>query len=81
MTATEMNKEHELFGDDFEILLMSIIYEMPIIIFQNDSKGLFMVTNTESLYSTFELGDPPARVHPTSHLYLLFYYCPMNPSY
>ena len=76
-----MNKEHELFGGDFEILLMSIIYKMPIIIFQNDSKGLLMVTNTESLYFTYGSGDPPARVHPTCHLYLLSYYCPMNPSY
>ena len=81
MILTEMNKKHELFGGDFEILLMSIIYKMPIIIFQNDSKGLLMVTNTESLYFTYGSGDPPARVHPTCHLYLLSYYCPMNPSY
>ena len=33
MTLTEMNKEHELFGGYFEILLMSFIYKMPIIIF------------------------------------------------
>ena len=33
MTLTEMNKEHYLFGGDFKILLMSIIYNMPIIIF------------------------------------------------
>ena len=58
MTVTEMNKENELFGSDFEISLISIIYKMPIIIFQNESKGLLVVTNTESLYSTFELGDP-----------------------
>ena len=46
MTLTEMNKEHELFGGDFEILFMSIIYKMPIITFQNDSKGLILITNT-----------------------------------
>ena len=71
MTLTEMNKEHELFGGNFEILLMSIIYKMIINIFQNDSKGLILVTNTESLYSTYELGDSSARVHPSCHLYLL----------
>ena len=81
MTATEMNKEHELFDGDFEILLMSIIYKMPIIIFQNNFKGLLMVTNAESLYSTYELGDSPTRVHPTCHLYLFSYYSQMNPSY
>ena len=54
---------------------------MPIAIFQNDSKGLLVVTNTESLYSTYELRDPPARVHPICHLYCLSYYCPMNSSY
>ena len=71
MTLTEMNKEHELFGGNFEILLMSIIYKMIINIFQNDSKGLILVTNTESLYSTYELGDSSARVRPSCHLYLL----------
>ena len=44
MTLTEMNKEHQRFCGDFEILLMSIIHKMPIIIFQNDSKCLLMVT-------------------------------------
>ena len=81
MTMTEMNKEHKLFGGDFEILLMSINYKMPIIIFQNDSKGWLLVTNTESFYSTYELGDPPARVQAICNLYLLSYYCPMNPSF
>ena len=81
MTATEMNKKHEVFGGHFEILILSIIYEMPIIIFQNDFKGLLMITNTESLHSTFVFGDPPARVHPTCHLHLLSYYCPINSVY
>ena len=72
MTLTEMNKEYELFGSDFEILLVSIMYKMPIIIFQNDSKGLLMATNTESLHSIYELGDPPARVHPDLVLVPLF---------
>ena len=81
MTSTEMNMEHELLRDDFEILLMSIIYKMPTIIFQNDTKGLLMVTNTEGLYCTYEFGDPPARVHPNCHLHLLSYYCPMKSSY
>ena len=80
MILTEMNKEHKLFGGDFEIFLMSIIYKIPIIIFQNDCKGLLMATNTESLYSTYELGDPQARVHPTCHLYLVSYFFPINPS-
>ena len=81
MTLTEMNQEHELFGGDFEILLMSIIYKMTIIIFPNDSKGMLMVTKTESLYSTYESGDPPSREHPTCHMYLLSYQCSLNPSY
>ena len=80
MTLTEMNKKHTLFGSDFRLFLMSIIYKMPIIIFQNDSKGLLMVINSNSLYSVYELRDPPARVHPTCHLYLLSYYCLMHPS-
>ena len=46
---------------------------MPIIIFQNDFKGMMIVTNTESLYSTYELEDPPARVRLTFHIYLLSY--------
>ena len=40
-----------------------------------------MVTNTENFYSTYELGDPPATVHPSCHLYFVSHYCPMNPSY
>ena len=53
MTSTEMKKEHERFGGDFEMILMIIIYKKPIIIFHN-SKGLLMVTNSESLYSSYE---------------------------
>ena len=36
MTLTEMNKEYELFGSDFEILIIDIIYKMQIIILQSD---------------------------------------------
>ena len=54
---------------DFEILLISIIYEIPIFFFQNVSKCFLMVTNTESLYATFEFGDPPA----TANLLLISY--------
>ena len=31
MSSTEMDKEHELFGGDFEILLTIIIHKVPII--------------------------------------------------
>ena len=49
--------------------------------FQKNSKGQLMLTNTENFYSTYELGDPPATVHPSCHLYFVSHYCPMNPSY
>ena len=79
--STKMNNEHYCFGGDFEILLMSIIYKMQIVVLKNDTKGQILCTDTKKLYSIFELGDPPPRVHPPCHLYLLSYNCPMNPSY
>ena len=54
---------------------------MQFIVPKNDSKGMILGTDTENLYSIFELGDPPTRVYPSCHLYLLSYYCPMNLSY
>ena len=81
ITSTEMNKEHICFGGDLKIFLYSIIYKFRIIILQNTSKSLILGTHTEKLYSIFELGDPPARVHLFCHLVLLYYYCPRKPSY
>ena len=49
-----MNKEHFLFGGDFEIFLMSIIYKRQIIVIKNGYKGLILGTDTEKLYSIFE---------------------------
>ena len=54
---------------------------MQILVVQNDWKCLILGTDTENMYPIFELGDPHVRVHPSFHLYLLSYYCPMNPSY
>ena len=81
MTSTDMNKKHFRFGGDFEIFSMNNIHRMQIIVLKNDSKGLILETDTEKLYSILELGDPPRRVHPSCHLYLLSYYGPVNPSY
>ena len=48
---------------------------MQIIIVKKDSKRLILGTITDNLYSYLRFGDPPARVHPSCHLYLLSYYC------
>ena len=50
MTLTEINKEHKLFGGNFKIFLMSIIYKMQIIVLQDESKGLILGTNTEIFF-------------------------------
>ena len=81
MASTETNKEHFHFGGDFKVLLMIIIYKMQIIVLKSDAKGLILGTNTDSLYSYLGFGGTPARVHLSCHLYLLSYYCPINPSY
>ena len=54
MTWTEMNKEHEHFGEDFKILLMSIIYKMQITDLQNYSKDLILITDSEIMYPFFK---------------------------
>ena len=78
LTLTDMNKEHYHFDADFKTFLMSMIYKMQIIVFINDSKGLILGTDASSFLG---FGDPPVRVHPPCHLYLLSYYCPTNQSY
>ena len=60
---------------------MSMIYKMKIIVLKNDSNDLILGIDFDKLYSFLGFGDPVARVHPPCHLYLLSYYCPMNPSY
>ena len=54
---------------------------MQIIVLKNDWKCLILGTNTDKLYSFVKLGDSQAIVHPSCNLYLLSYYCPINPSY
>ena len=73
-----MNKEHFHFIGDFKICLMNVIYK---IILKNDLKGLFVGTDTDKLFPFLGFGDPPVKVHPPCHLYLLLYYCPTNTSY
>ena len=81
MALIVMIKEPEFFGGEFEMLFMSIICKMQIIVLINDSKSLIIKTDTENMYPFFELEDHPIKMHPSCHLYLLSYNCPMNPSY
>ena len=81
MASTAMNKKHFHFGSDFKIFLMSMIFKMQITILKNDLKGLILGTDTDKIYCFLGFGDPPARMHPPCHFYLLFSYCPTNPSY
>ena len=80
MVSKEMNTEHFRFSGDFEIFLISIVNKMQMIVLENDLKGLILGTNTDKLYSFLRVGDPSVRVHPSCCLYLLSYYCPLNPS-
>ena len=81
MTFTEMNNEHCCFGGGYGIFLISMINKMQIIVVKNDLKNLIVGTENDKLYSFLGYGDPPARVHPPCHLYLLSYYCLTNPSF
>ena len=53
VTWTEMKKKQEIFGGDFGVIFMSIIYKMQIIILKSYAEGLILGTNTEKLYSIF----------------------------
>ena len=80
MTLMEMKKEHFGYGGNSKYFNKHH-QKMQIIILKNDSKDLILGNNNEKLYSIFEWGDPPTRVHPSCHLYLLSYYCSLNASY
>ena len=43
---TAMNQYHELFGSEFKIQLMSMLFKVQIIVFFDNSKILIMVTDT-----------------------------------
>ena len=81
MTMRKMNKKHEPFGGDFEMFFNQHYLQNANHCPSKRFKGLILVTNTENMYFIFELGDPPARAHPSCHSYLLSNYCPMNLSY
>ena len=68
ITITAVKQEHHLFGCDFEIFLMRMIYKMHIIVLVNSWMVLSLGSDTNEMHPFFATGDHPKRVNPPCYI-------------